>query len=124
MQYKGFVYAQQTMIAQYNCTGDWAFYLQGDEVVHEEDLPKIRSALEKAYRDDRVEALIFDYLHFFGGVDTIAISPAWYRKEVRVIRNTIRSIQPSDAQFFVVLDTNKKARYPRAIHSGGRIFHL
>ena len=25
---RGFVYAQQKMIAQYSCTGDWAFYLQ------------------------------------------------------------------------------------------------
>ena len=29
---RGFVYGQQKMIAQYNCTGDWAFYLEGDEV--------------------------------------------------------------------------------------------
>ena len=26
MQERGFVYGQQKMIAQYNCTGDWAFY--------------------------------------------------------------------------------------------------
>src|ERR1700749_1878854 len=31
MQERGFVYAQQKMIAQYACTGDWAFYLEGDE---------------------------------------------------------------------------------------------
>ena len=35
MQDRGFVYAQQKMIAQFNCTGDWAFYLEGDEVLHE-----------------------------------------------------------------------------------------
>ena len=39
---KGFVYGQQKSIALFNCTGDWAFYLEGDEVVHENDLPKIR----------------------------------------------------------------------------------
>ncbi|MGH7977506.1 MAG: glycosyltransferase, partial [Limisphaerales bacterium] len=33
---KGFVYGQQTSLALFNCTGDWAFYLQGDEVVHED----------------------------------------------------------------------------------------
>ena len=38
MQDRGFVYAQQKMIAQFNCTGDWAFYLEGDEVLHEKDL--------------------------------------------------------------------------------------
>ena len=51
MHDRGFVYAQQTMIAQFNCTGDWAFYIQGDEVVHEDDLPKIRAAIEQADKD-------------------------------------------------------------------------
>lgn len=123
MHDRGFVYAQQTMIAQFNCTGDWAFYIQGDEVVHEDDLPKIRAALELASQDERVEGLLFDYLHFFGATDTIAISPAWYRKEVRIIRNTIRTIFPSDAQFLLVLDRNRKGRYPRVMHSGAKIYH-
>ena len=38
MQDRGFVYGQQKMIAQYNCTGDWAFYIEGDEVYHENEL--------------------------------------------------------------------------------------
>src|SRR5262245_50658130 len=54
---KGFVYGQQKSIALFNCTGDWAFYLEGDEVVHENDLPKIRSAMEMYLHDDEVEAL-------------------------------------------------------------------
>ena len=33
MQDRGFVYAQRKMIAQFNCTGDRAFYLEGDEVL-------------------------------------------------------------------------------------------
>ena len=44
---KGFVYGQQKSIALFNCTGDWAFYLEADEVVHEDDLPKIRAAMER-----------------------------------------------------------------------------
>ena len=46
MHDRGFVYAQQKMIAQYNCTGDWAFYLEGDELLHEEDLPRIRASMK------------------------------------------------------------------------------
>ena len=42
---KGFTYGQQKSIALFNCTGDWAFYLEGDELVHEDDLPKIRGAI-------------------------------------------------------------------------------
>ena len=31
----GYLFAQQTNIAFFNCTGNWAFYLQADEVLHE-----------------------------------------------------------------------------------------
>ena len=46
MQDRGYVYGQQKMIAQYNCTGDWAFYIEGDEVYHENDLRPIRESME------------------------------------------------------------------------------
>jgi hypothetical protein len=119
---KGFVYGQQKSIALFNCTGDWAFYLEADEVVHENDLPKIRAAMEKHLNDERVEALAFDYLHFYGNKNTIARSPGWYRSEVRIIRNTI-PVWSSEALFFNVLDGHKKSRYPRAAHTGATIFH-
>src|SRR5208337_1500004 len=48
---KGFVYGQQKSIALFNCTVDWAFYLEADEVVHEQDLPKIRAAMERHVND-------------------------------------------------------------------------
>ncbi|HET9868423.1 MAG TPA: hypothetical protein VFQ06_14085, partial [Nitrospira sp.] len=35
----GLIYSQQTNIALAHCTGDWAFYIQADEVIHEDDLP-------------------------------------------------------------------------------------
>ena len=122
MQDRGFVYAQQKMIAQYNCTGDWAFYLEGDEVLHEDDLPTIRAAMEKHLDNPEVEALAFDYLHFFGSPDWLAVSPGWYRQECRIIRNTIRSWAP-DGLYFVVMDQNKKGRYPRAALVGAPIYH-
>jgi glycosyltransferase involved in cell wall biosynthesis len=122
MQDRGFVYAQQKMIAQYNCTGDWAFYLEGDEVLHEDDLPKIKASMEKYLDNLEVEALAFDYHHFFGSPDWVAVSPAWYRQECRIIRNTIRSWAP-DGLYFVVMDKNKKGRYPRAALVRAPIYH-
>lgn len=122
MQDRGFVYAQQKMIAQYNCTGDWAFYLEGDEVLHEDDLPTIRAAMETHLNNPKVEALVFDYKHFFGSPDWLAISPAWYRKECRIIRNTIRSFAP-DGLYWVVMDKNKKGRYPKAALVNAPIYH-
>jgi glycosyltransferase involved in cell wall biosynthesis len=119
---KGFAYGQQKSIALFNCTGDWAFYLEADEVLHENDLPKIRAAMEKHLPDERVEALAFDYLHFYGNKNTIAWSPGWYRSEVRIIRNTIPAWS-SEALFFNVLDGHKKSRYPRAAHTGATVYH-
>jgi glycosyltransferase involved in cell wall biosynthesis len=118
----GFVYGQQKSIALFNCTGDWAFYLEADEVLHEDDLPKIRAAMETHLADERVEALAFDYLHFYGNKNTIAWSPGWYRSEVRIIRNTIPAWS-SEALFFNVVVGHKKSRYPRAAHTGAMIFH-
>src|ERR1700677_1469085 len=119
---KGFVFGQQKSIALFNCTGDWAFYLEADEVVHENDQPRIRAAMEKHLGDERVEALAFDYLHFYGNSNTIAWSPGWYRSEVRIIRNTIPAWS-SEALFFNVLEGHKKSRYPRAAHTGATIYH-
>jgi len=122
MQDRGFVYAQQKMIANYCCSGDWAFYLEGDEVLHENDLPIIRASMERHLPDSRVEALVFDYHHFFGSPHWHAISPGWYRRAPRIIRNTIRNWSP-DGLFFVVMDGNKRGRYPRAALAGAPIYH-
>ena len=120
MQDRGFVYGQQKMIAQYNCTGDWAFYLEGDEVLHERDLHSIRATMEANLNDGRVEALYFKFFHFYGTPYQVGI--AGYRKAPRIIKNSIRSIAP-DGLFWVVMDENKKGRYPRAKYAGGNIYH-
>lgn len=123
MQKKGYVYGQQKMIAQFQCNGDWAFYLEADEVLHQEDLPKIREAMQTYLLDDRVEALAFSYRHFYGNAFTFAFSPAWYRSEVRAIKTSIRSYAP-DGLFWVVLDgNNKNGRYPRAVLTQAMIYH-
>jgi hypothetical protein len=122
MKDRGYVYGQQKMIAQFNCTGDWAFYLEGDEVVHEDDLDKIKESCQKYINDDNVEAITFDYYHFYGNSNSYLDSPAWYRREARIIKNSIRSYAP-DGLFWLVLDKNKIGRYPKAIHSNAKIYH-
>jgi hypothetical protein len=117
---RGFVYGQQKMIAQYNCTGDWAFYLEGDELLHEAELDTLRSAMQKHLGNPEVEALVFDYYHLYGSPEWMTTSG--YRQAPRIIRNSIRSISP-DGLFFVVLDKNKKGRYPRAALTGTHIYH-
>ncbi|QIR75406.1 glycosyltransferase [Sulfurospirillum diekertiae] len=122
MKDRGYVYGQQKMIAQFNCTGDWAFYLEGDEVVHEEDLDKIYACMEKYKDDANVEAIVFDYYHFYGNANSYLWSPAWYRKAPRIIKNSIRSYAP-DGLFWLVLDQNKIGRYPKAVECGAKMYH-
>lgn len=120
MRDRGFVYGQQKMIAQYNCSGDWAFYLEADEVIHEKEHSLIQNAMQKHLDNPRVEALYFDFYHFYGTANQVGI--AGYRKAPRIIRNKIRTIAP-DGLFWVVLDKNKKGRYPNAASAGAKIYH-
>jgi len=119
---RGFVYAQQKMIAQYACTGDWAFYLEGDEVLHEDELTSIRASVDRHHTNAAVEALVFDYYHFYGSCDWIAVSPAWYRRECRLIRNTIRSYAP-DGQYWLVTSQHKRPRNPQAALANAHVYH-
>lgn len=120
--YRGFVYGQQKTIAHYNCTGDWAFYLEADEVVHEDDLPNIYDAMERNLDNPEVEALVFDYLHFYVNHVTYLDSPAWYRRAPRIIRNNIMSFSPKGLLFIVMKD-HKRGRYPKAALANASIYH-
>jgi len=122
MSHRGFVYAQQKMIAEYACTGDWAFYLEGDEVLHEKETDNILQSLSKHHHNPEVEALVFDYYHFFGSPSVIATGPSWYRRECRLIRNTIRTYAP-DGQYWLVTENHKKGRNPRAALANAHIYH-
>jgi len=122
MHDRGYVYGQQKMIAQFNCTGDWAFYIEGDEVYHEDDLDKIRASMQAHVDNPGVEALVFDFYHFYGNSNSYLDSPGWYRSEARIIKNSIRSYAP-DGLFWLVLDSNKKGRYPKAKHMGVHCYH-
>ncbi len=83
----------------------WAFYIQGDEAVHERYHQNILDAC-KLYKDDkRVEGLLFKYLHFYGTYDYVGDSRKWYSHEVRIIRNDKKIQSYKDAQGFRIGDT-------------------
>lgn len=84
---RGMENAHQTDIAKSHCTGDWLFYLQADEVVHEDDLSIIKEQCRKYLNDSKVEGMLFDYYHFWGDYQHYHYSHGWYKKEIRIIRN-------------------------------------
>jgi len=79
--------AHQTDIAISHCSGDWLFYVQADEVVHEKYLPVIKDRCEQLLEDERVEGLLFKYRHFFGDYDHYINHHGWYQNEIRIVRN-------------------------------------
>ena len=93
-------YAHQTDIAKEHCKGDWLFYLQSDEVVHEKDLPVIRSKCNDLLKNKKVDGLLFDYKHFWGDYSHYIISHKWYPHEIRIIRNDPDIHSWRDAQSF------------------------
>jgi hypothetical protein len=98
----GAVLAQETNKALRAVTADtnWIFYIQGDEVVHEKYLPTIRQAMQQHLQDQSIDGLLFNYLHFYGSYDYIGSSYGWYRREIRVVRNSPEIYSYKDAQGF------------------------
>lgn len=86
---------------------DWAFYIQGDEVLHERYFPVIKEAM-LAYKDDqKVDGLLFNYKHFYGSYDYIGTSISWYPDEIRIVRKRKDIYSYRDAQGFRKGDDEK-----------------
>ncbi len=83
----GLLISAETNHALAECTGDWCFYIQADEVLHEKYHPVVREAMEQYLPDARIEALQFGYRHFYGSYDFYQDNfRNWYVKECRIIR--------------------------------------
>jgi len=66
---RGVINAWQTDIAKNQCQGDWLFYLQADEVVHEKYLPVIKKRCEELLNNKEVEGLLLP-INIFGVIIT------------------------------------------------------
>lgn len=86
---------------------DWAFYIQGDEVVHEKYLDTIYQSMLQCKDDFSIDGLLFKYLHFYGSFDYVGASSKWYKHEIRVIRNSKSIYSFRDAQGFRKGDNEK-----------------
>ena len=108
---KGSVHAQQTDLAKSECKGDWLFYLQADEVVHEKDHKTIVEACEKYKSDLRVDGFVFDYIHFWGDYNHYHNSHVWYDREIRIVRNDPTIHSWKSAQSFRRYDDFNESKY-------------
>ncbi|MCP4704438.1 MAG: hypothetical protein GY865_07490, partial [candidate division Zixibacteria bacterium] len=103
----GHIFRDETTFALNQCKGDWCFYLQADEVVHENDLDFIVELCNRYLDDSEIEGLLFNYRHFWGDYDHYLYHHGWYQKEIRLVRNNIGVESFSDAQSFKVKGTRK-----------------
>ena len=86
MTRRNWVFGDETLKAMRACRFPWGVYIQADEVLHEDGARELYEAIQRNDADPRVEGLLVRYLHFYGGLDTIATHRRWYRREVRVVR--------------------------------------
>lgn len=98
----GKVFADQTDIAYRAISpdADWAFYIQGDECVHEKYHATIKREMTACLTDKSIEGLLFKYLHFYGSYDYYGQSRRWYRREIRILRTNPAVQSYRDAQGF------------------------
>jgi len=118
----GLILSEKTNEALDRCSHDWCFYIQADEVVHEDDLPAIRQAMEEHEKNPAIQGLLFKYVHFYGSYETIATSRRWYRNEIRIVKRSSGARSHNDAQGFRLYGSNGAAKL-KVAPSGGRIFH-
>ncbi len=115
----GLILSEQTNLALSHTTGDWCVYLQADEVLHEDDLAILKAELNSLRARPDIDALVFQYRHFYGSYDIVQDTRSAYRREVRAIRKSSGAKSIGDAQSFRG-PTGEKLR---AVLSKARIFH-
>ena len=118
----GIVLSEQTNIALERCSGDWAVYVQCDELLHENEIGLIRRKLQD-HLTQATEGLSFSYLHFYGSYQTIQDNWCrWYRREVRAVKTGRGIVSVGDAAGFKVKRRDRLLRLIRA-DSGAHVFH-
>jgi glycosyltransferase involved in cell wall biosynthesis len=105
----GAVLADETNKAFHAITGnpDWCFYIQGDEVLHEQYHDAVREGMLRWKDNKEVDGLLFKYKHFYGSYDYVATSSRWYRNEIRIVRHHPNIYSYRDAQGFRKEDDRK-----------------
>lgn len=124
MKQDGLLFSYETNKALARCTGDWALYLQADEVLHEADHDVIRRSLREQLGNPAVLGLTFRYLHFYG--DYRSVHPWFYHRAVRIIRNDGQVESCGDAVgFWLKADQGwmQSVHKDRLRPSGATIYH-
>lgn len=104
--------AHETQRAMQACSHPWGIYIQADEVLHEDGLDELGTALARYNGDPEVEGLLVNYRHFYGTPDYLGTRRRWYRREVRLLRldPALGITSHEDAQGFRVGPDRRRIR--------------
>ncbi len=116
--------AQQTNIGLGYCRGRWCLYLQGNEVLHERDLPRFREMMETHVDNDSIEAMLVERLTFWADYDHyVPVYPRRYKYTARIIRPNIGTYSIRDGMSFAIFDNfSTQGRYPNSIDTGADVY--
>jgi len=96
----GKIFAEQANLGLRNISGDWAFHLQADEVIHEDTLERLAYQIKQADNNREAEGLLFPFLHFWGDYYHIRNTRRTHKYEIRAFRNTGHIFSYKDSQGF------------------------
>jgi len=108
----GKIFAQQSNLGLQHCTGDWAFHLQVDEVLHQSAPAKILEFISLADKSKDVDGLLFPFLHFWGDFNHIHHTRRSHRFEIRTFKNSGNIFSYKDSQGF------RKYSFAEAYYAG------
>jgi glycosyltransferase involved in cell wall biosynthesis len=116
--------AQQTNVGLGFCRGRWCLYLQGNEILHEKDLPHLRQLMELHADNESVEAMLVERLTFWSDYQHyVATYPRRFKYTPRIIRPNIGTYSIRDGMSFAVFDNfSTRGRYPNSIDTGADLY--
>lgn len=120
----GLVFSHQANLAFEQCQGDWAIFINADEVIHEKNYDSIMRAIKNAHGRREILALMFRYYHFDG--DYWSLNPWRYHREIRAVRNDGRVEPCGDMSGFRCVQDKlylKSGPKERWTDSGAYIYH-
>lgn len=86
MRRGGKLFAHQSNLGLDAVSGDWIVHIQADEIIHENDILKLKEHILRYGQDERVEALLFPFLNFRGDYEHIHTGRDAHRFEIRAFR--------------------------------------
>ena len=119
----GRIFAQQAALGLNNITGEWAVHLQVDEVLEEGAAAKIKEAIRQADSNNKIDGLLFPFLHFWGDYNHIRNTRRTHRYEIRAFKNTGNVGPYHDSQGFRKYAGSEKGKKLRVIRADTPIFH-